>query len=68
MVIDERKGRQVAKKLLLTIVGTLQIILLAKINGIIPSVRDVLEELELNNFRFTLPLKQEILKLASEFK
>lgn len=37
LIIDERKGRKLARELNLEIIGTLRVLLLAKQKGIIPS-------------------------------
>lgn len=56
LIIDEKKGRQVARNFNIPIIGTLKIILLAKKKGIIPLIKPVIEELELNKFRFSKSL------------
>ena len=50
LLIDERRGRNLASLLSLSIVGTLRVILLAKQKNILPSVKIVLDELEVNGF------------------
>ena len=41
LIIDEKKGREVAQKLKIEIIGTLKVILMAKQKGIIQSARPV---------------------------
>ncbi len=65
LIIDEKKGRKLAKNLQIKIAGTLQILLLAKSKGIISSLAQLLSELEQQNFRFTAGLKKEVLKQAN---
>jgi uncharacterized protein len=66
LIIDEKKGRSLAQKLHIEIAGTLQILLLAKSKGFIESLAKLLSELEQQNFRFSLDLKEEILRRANE--
>lgn len=61
LVIDERKGRRIAKQLNLKIVGTLGIIIKAKENGLIGSLPDVLTELENVGFHLSKNLKEKLL-------
>lgn len=66
LVIDEKKGRTIAKKLGLQITGTLGIIVKGKKLGVIESVRDVLVKLEKYNFWISESLKKKILKEVGE--
>ena len=66
LIIDERKGRSIAKKLGLQISGTLGIILKAKETGVVPSVKEILKELEKYNFWISEPLKNKILTKSGE--
>ena len=66
LIIDERKGRAIAKKLGLRITGTLGVIVKAKRNGIIVSVKDVLEKLEKYDFWISDSLKEKIIKESGE--
>ena len=66
LIIDERKGRKLARELNINIIGTLKILLIAKKKGIVPSVKQLIEQLEKNNFRFSKPIINEILKEAGE--
>jgi predicted nucleic acid-binding protein len=66
LVIDEKKGRKIARELDLEIIGTLRILLLAKQKGIIPAVKPLIETLHQCNFRFSKSIVEEILKEANE--
>ena len=66
VIIDDRKGRKFAYELGLTIIGTVGIIVDAKLAGIIPSVRPILAKIRTTNFRFTEQLELLILKKAGE--
>lgn len=62
LIIDEKKGRRIAKDLGLKIVGTLGVIVKAKENGLVDSVQAVLEKLEAAKFRISPKLKAKILE------
>lgn len=66
IILDDKQARSVGKSLSLPVVGTVGILLLAKRNGIIPSVKPLIEALELNGFYFDGALKEEALRLANE--
>ena len=66
LIIDELKGRKLAKQLGLNITGTLGVIAEAKIKGHITSVRTVLEKIKQTNFRLSESLENAILKLVGE--
>ncbi len=61
LIIDEKKGRRIARELGLKIIGTLGIILTAKEKGLIDSIEDILEKLENADFRISPTLKTKIL-------
>jgi len=62
LIIDERKGRRIAKDLGLKFVGTLGVILKAKEKGLIDSTEKILESLENANFHISENLKSQILE------
>jgi len=66
LIIDDLKGRKFAHQLGLTIIGTIGIIVDAKIAGIIPSVKPILAKIKATNFRITEQLELLILKRANE--
>ena len=66
LIIDERKGRRIAKSLNLKIIGLLGIIIKAKQLDYIDSVKDIIADLEAVEFRISESLKNTILKLANE--
>jgi predicted nucleic acid-binding protein len=66
LIIDDRKARKLAERLGLNYTGTLGVILRAKEKGLIPTIRPVLEKIQLTNFRFSTMVFNEILKIAGE--
>jgi predicted nucleic acid-binding protein len=66
LIIDEKKGRKIATELHIQIIGTLKTLLIAKQKGVINTVKEVIEELEKVNFRFSKVVVTEILKQSGE--
>ena len=66
LIIDERKGRKVAKELGISIIGTIGIILKAKEEGKIKSLIVIIEKLESSDFRMSKQLKDVLLKYAKD--
>jgi predicted nucleic acid-binding protein len=66
LIIDDLKGRKFANQLGLTIIGTIGVIVDAKLAGIIPSIKPILSKIKSTNFRITEQLELLILKLAGE--
>ena len=62
LIIDDLKGRKFAHQLGLTIIGTIGVIVDAKLAGIIPSVKPILAKIKATNFRITEQLELLILK------
>lgn len=66
LIIDELKGRKLAKQLYLKFTGTLGLIAEAKLSGHIPSVRPLISKIKQTNFRLTERLENIILKRVGE--
>jgi predicted nucleic acid-binding protein len=66
LIIDELKGRKLAKQLGLNMTGTLGIIVEAKVSGHITSVRPLLNKIKQTNFRLSEQLEIALLKSAGE--
>lgn len=66
LLIDEWAGRKVAKARNLPIIGTVGILLIAKEQKLIPSVKPILDDLILVGKRISPNLYQELLNLANE--
>jgi predicted nucleic acid-binding protein len=66
LIIDEKKGRKIARDLNVTIIGTLKVLLIAKNKGVIVSVKQIINELQKQSFRFNSTILEEVLKQAGE--
>jgi predicted nucleic acid-binding protein len=66
LIIDDLKGRKLAKKLHLTITGTLGLIVIAKREGIISQIKPLFAKIQATNFRIAPSLLQSILHQARE--
>ena len=59
LIIDEKKGRKVAQRLNINIIGTLRVIQMAKEQRLIQSIEPVIDDLQKAGFRFS----QRVVKL-----
>jgi predicted nucleic acid-binding protein len=66
VILDDQKARKLAEKLKINYTGTLGLILRAKQEGIISSVKELLEKIKKTNFRFSEEILFQILKDADE--
>jgi len=66
IILDERKGRAVAKRLGLKVTGTFGIIIKAKNQGLIKSGKEVLDKLENHGFWLSSQFKKQLLDRLGE--
>ena len=66
LIIDDLKGRKFTNKIGLTIIGTIGVIVDAKLAGIINSIKPILTKIKPTNFRITEQLEAIILKRCGE--
>ncbi len=66
LIIDEKKGRGIAKKLGIKITGILGVMIKAKETGVIDRVKPLIEKLERVDFRMSAKLKAQILERVGE--
>lgn len=62
LIIDEIKGRKVARKMEVHITGTLGVLVAAKRKGYIEAVKPVISQIQQTNFRISEGLIREVLK------
>ena len=66
LIVDDYKARVIAVGLGIEIKGTIGVIVSAKLKGIIPSIKPVLEKIKNTNFRLSEEIEQLALKQAGE--
>ena len=66
MILDDNKARKVASQLGLIFTGTIGVIIKAKLNGTIPSIKPLLEKIKQTNFRLSPEIELQALKEAGE--
>lgn len=66
ILMDDASARKTAESFSLVPIGTVGILKLAKMKGLIPEVKPLLDKLIDNNFRISLKLYNEILKDVNE--
>lgn len=66
VILDDFKARKIADYLELNYTGTIGIIIKAKLNGIIPSIKPIIEKIKQTNFRISKELEVQALIEAKE--
>jgi predicted nucleic acid-binding protein len=66
IIIDERLARRHAKRLGLTLTGTLGVLLKAKERGVIPVIAPLIDQLRQGGIRLSQAVVTEALELAGE--
>lgn len=66
LILDERAGRRLAKRLGLSAIGTLGVLLAAKKRGHIQELKPHLEALQRHDFRISRDLHRSVLQSANE--
>jgi predicted nucleic acid-binding protein len=66
LVMDDLKGRKVARLLNITLTGSIGVIVKAKQRGIISSIKPLLDELQKTDFRASDKVIDEAYKIAGE--
>ncbi|HNB53869.1 MAG TPA: DUF3368 domain-containing protein [Anaerolineales bacterium] len=66
VLINDLDARRFARRVGLSMIGTVGILLAARLRGDIPSLKDELERLQEYGFRISKPLLEEVLLAANE--
>lgn len=66
LIIDDLKGRKFAQQLGLHIIGTMGVIVDAKLSGIISSIKPLIHKIRNTNFRVTQEIEKIMLAKAGE--
>jgi len=66
LLLDDLDARRFAKRVGLPTIGTIGILLSARLQGKIPSLKDEIERLQIHGFRISKTLMEEALKAAGE--
>ncbi len=66
LILDDYKARKVAENLGLNFTGTIGIIIKAKLEKIIPSIKPLLEKIKQTNFRLSAEIELQAYKEANE--
>jgi len=66
VILDDYKARKIAERLGVTLTGTIGVIIKAKLNGTIPSVKPILEKIKQTDFRLSREIETQALKEADE--
>ncbi len=57
VILDDYKARKIAERLGVTLTGTIGVIIKAKLNGIIPSVKPIIEKIKQTDFRLSAEIE-----------
>lgn len=66
VIIDEAKGRKIAKLHGLDVIGSLGVLLIAKKKGLISGIKEYIEQMEQYGIRIGSDLKKQVLQMAGE--
>ena len=66
IILDDYKARKIANQLGLIFTGTIGVIIKAKLNGIIHSIKPLLEKIKQTDFRISAEIELQALKEALE--
>lgn len=66
LIIDDYKARRIAENLHLTYTGTIGVIVKAKLLGIIPSIKPIIEKIKQTNFRISADIELSAMREAGE--
>lgn len=68
VILDDYKARKIAERLGITLTGTLGVIVRAKLNGTILSVKPLIEKIKQTDFRLSAEIEAQAVKEAGEWE
>ncbi len=66
VILDDYKARKIANLLGINFTGTIGVIIKAKLTGVIPSIKPILEKIKQTNFRLSADIERQAFKEAKE--
>jgi predicted nucleic acid-binding protein len=66
VILDDYKARKIAEKLGIAYTGTVGVIIKAKLKGIIPSIKPLIQKIRQTNFRLSADIELQALREARE--
>ena len=66
IILDDLKARKIAERLGLDITGTIGIIIKAKLKGIIPSIKPLIDKIKTTDFRVSEDIEKQAMIAAGE--
>jgi predicted nucleic acid-binding protein len=66
VILDDYRARKVAEQLGVNFTGTIGVIIKAKIQGVIPSIKPILTKIKETDFRLSADIEVQALKAAGE--
>lgn len=66
LILDDFKARKIANNLGIAVTGTVGVIIRAKLSGVIPAIKPLLEKIKNTNFRISEELEKQALIEANE--
>lgn len=66
IILDDNKARKIASQLGLTYTGTIGVIVKAKLQGVIPSIKPVIAKIKETDFRISIDIELQALAIANE--
>lgn len=66
VILDDYKARKIAERLGITYTGTIGVIIKAKLIGIIPSIKPLLQKIKQTNFRLSADIEFQAIQEANE--
>ena len=66
VILDDIKARKLAQQLGIKFTGTIGVIVKAKLLGVIPSIKPLLDKIKQTDFRLSTEIESQALRLAKE--